>query len=184
MVDATARVYLKVPPFDHPMVIAGQGTWRWSCCWSPKLRVFRPGGWRRSGSGRGGADFEQLMPQIKVIGGRKICLPEGAALDAGHPVEIRAARASACLPWLSGQTSAMKRHRLPGVSDDHHRRTAMLSVGGEGSVEDVRAVGGIFRRGAGGMKSIAQHIPWRAHWLICPGANVILPTSLRMCPSA
>jgi threonine dehydratase len=21
-----------VPPFDHPMVIAGQAPWRWSCC--------------------------------------------------------------------------------------------------------------------------------------------------------
>ena len=32
----------RVPPFDHPMVIAGQGTRRWNCCCSrmPILTVF------------------------------------------------------------------------------------------------------------------------------------------------
>ncbi len=29
---AQQQGFTRVPPFDHPMVIAGQGTRRWSCC--------------------------------------------------------------------------------------------------------------------------------------------------------
>ncbi len=71
-----------VPPFDHPMVIAGQGT--------PALellqqdahidRVFVPVG--GGGLAAGVAVLiKQLMPQIKSDrgGGGRFCLPEGGA---------------------------------------------------------------------------------------------------------
>lgn len=79
-----------MPPFDHPMVIAGQGT--------PALellqqdahidRVFVPVG--GGGLAAGVAVLiKQLMPQIKVIAVEaedSACLK--AALDAGHPVDL------------------------------------------------------------------------------------------------
>lgn len=79
-----------VPPFDHPAVIAGQGTLAMELLQQDAHldRVFVPVG--GGGLAAGVAVLiKQLMPQIKVIGVEaedSACLR--AALDAGHPVDL------------------------------------------------------------------------------------------------
>ncbi|MCK8343002.1 pyridoxal-phosphate dependent enzyme, partial [Erwinia amylovora] len=77
--------YTFVPPFDHPRVIAGQGTLAMELLQQDAHldRVFVPVG--GGGLAAGGAVLiKQLMPQIKVIAveaADSACLQ--AALDAG-----------------------------------------------------------------------------------------------------
>ncbi|AUG99008.1 threonine ammonia-lyase, biosynthetic [Pectobacteriaceae bacterium C52] len=79
-----------VPPFDHPAVIAGQGTLAMELLQQDAHldRVFVPVG--GGGLAAGVAVLiKQLMPQIKVIGVEaedSACLR--AALDAGRPVDL------------------------------------------------------------------------------------------------
>ncbi|MGK6950161.1 threonine ammonia-lyase, biosynthetic [Citrobacter freundii] len=79
-----------VPPFDHPMVIAGQGTLALELLQQDAHldRVFVPVG--GGGLAAGVAVLiKQLMPQIKVIAVEaedSACLK--AALEAGHPVDL------------------------------------------------------------------------------------------------
>lgn len=79
-----------VPPFDHPAVIAGQGTLGMELLQQDAHldRVFVPVG--GGGLAAGVAVLiKQLMPQVKVIGVEaedSACLK--AALDAGHPVDL------------------------------------------------------------------------------------------------
>ncbi|MFE8099937.1 threonine ammonia-lyase, biosynthetic [Brenneria goodwinii] len=79
-----------LPPFDHPAVIAGQGTLAMELLQQDAHldRVFVPVG--GGGLAAGVAVLiKQLMPQIKVIGVEaedSACLR--AALDAGHPVDL------------------------------------------------------------------------------------------------
>ena len=79
-----------MPPFDHPMVIAGQGTLALELLQQDAHldRVFVPVG--GGGLAAGVAVLiKQLMPQIKVIAVEaedSACLK--AALDAGHPVDL------------------------------------------------------------------------------------------------
>ena len=79
-----------VPPFDHPMVIVGQGTLALELLQRDAHidRVFVPVG--GGGLAAGVAVLiKQLMPQIKVIAVEaedSACLK--AALDAGHPVDL------------------------------------------------------------------------------------------------
>jgi threonine dehydratase len=79
-----------VPPFDHPAVIAGQGTLAMELLQQDAHldRVFVPVG--GGGLAAGVAVLiKQLMPQIKVIGVEaedSACLR--AALDAGQPVDL------------------------------------------------------------------------------------------------
>ncbi|EKN6178734.1 threonine ammonia-lyase, biosynthetic [Yersinia enterocolitica] len=82
--------YTFVPPFDHPAVIAGQGTLAMELLQQDAHldRVFVPVG--GGGLVAGVAVLiKQLMPQIKVIGVEaedSACLR--AALDAGKPVDL------------------------------------------------------------------------------------------------
>ncbi|CNI17800.1 threonine dehydratase [Yersinia aldovae] len=82
--------YTFVPPFDHPAVIAGQGTLAMELLQQDAHldRVFVPVG--GGGLVAGVAVLiKQLMPQIKVIGVEaedSACLR--AALDAGQPVDL------------------------------------------------------------------------------------------------
>ncbi|WP_428946380.1 threonine ammonia-lyase, biosynthetic [Pantoea sp. FN060301] len=82
--------YTFVPPFDHPMVIAGQGTLAMELLQQDAHidRVFVPVG--GGGLAAGVAVLiKQLMPQIKVIAVEaedSACLK--AALEAGHPVDL------------------------------------------------------------------------------------------------
>ncbi|KEA50379.1 threonine dehydratase [Mangrovibacter sp. MFB070] len=79
-----------VPPFDHPAVIAGQGTLAMELLQQDAHidRIFVPVG--GGGLAAGVAVLiKQLMPQIKVIAVESedsACLK--AALDAGHPVDL------------------------------------------------------------------------------------------------
>ncbi|MGL9751042.1 MAG: threonine ammonia-lyase, biosynthetic [Symbiopectobacterium sp.] len=79
-----------IPPFDHPAVIAGQGTLAMELLQQDAHldRVFVPVG--GGGLAAGVAVLiKQLIPQIKVIGVEaedSACLR--AALDAGHPVDL------------------------------------------------------------------------------------------------
>lgn len=79
-----------IPPFDHPAVIAGQGTLAMELLQQDAHldRVFVPVG--GGGLAAGVAVLiKQLMPQINVIGVEaedSACLR--AALDAGHPVDL------------------------------------------------------------------------------------------------
>lgn len=99
-----------VPPFDHPMVIAGQGTLALELLQQDAHidRVFVPVG--GGGLAAGVAVLiKQLMPQIKVIAveAGRFCLPGRRRWTQA----IRwICRASACLPkaWRSN-ASAMKR---------------------------------------------------------------------------
>ncbi len=77
-----------IPPFDHPAVIAGQGTLAMELLQQDAHldRVFVPVGGLAAGVA---VLIKQLMPQIKVIGVEaedSACLR--AALDAGHPVDL------------------------------------------------------------------------------------------------
>ena len=87
---AEQRGYTFVPPFDHPAVIAGQGTLAMELLQQDAHldRVFVPVG--GGGLAAGVAVLiKQLMPQIKVIAVESedsACLK--AALDAGHPVDL------------------------------------------------------------------------------------------------
>ncbi|KKB06685.1 threonine ammonia-lyase, biosynthetic [Pantoea anthophila] len=84
------RGYTFVPPFDHPAVIAGQGTLAMELLQQDAHldRVFVPVG--GGGLAAGVAVLiKQLMPQIKVIAVESedsACLK--AALEAGHPVDL------------------------------------------------------------------------------------------------
>jgi threonine dehydratase len=79
-----------IPPFDHPAVIAGQGTLAMELLQQDAHldRIFVPVG--GGGLAAGVAVLiKQLMPQIKVIGVEAVdsaCLR--AAWDAGHPVDL------------------------------------------------------------------------------------------------
>lgn len=85
-----AQGYTFVPPFDHPAVIAGQGTLAMELLQQDAHldRVFVPVG--GGGLAAGVAVLiKQLMPQIKVIAVEaedSACLK--AALDAGEPVDL------------------------------------------------------------------------------------------------
>ncbi|EXU74675.1 threonine ammonia-lyase, biosynthetic [Erwinia mallotivora] len=87
---AEQQGYTFVPPFDHPMVIAGQGTLAMELLQQDAHidRIFVPVG--GGGLVAGVAVLiKQLMPQIKVIAVEaedSACLK--AALDAGHPVDL------------------------------------------------------------------------------------------------
>ena len=87
---AEQKGYTFVPPFDHPMVIAGQGTLAMELLQQDAHidRVFVPVG--GGGLAAGVAVLiKQLMPQIKVIAVEaedSACLK--AALEAGHPVDL------------------------------------------------------------------------------------------------
>lgn len=87
---AQEQGYTFVPPFDHPAVIAGQGTLAMELLQQDAHldRVFVPVG--GGGLVAGVAVLiKQLMPQIKVIGVEaedSACLR--AALDAGQPVDL------------------------------------------------------------------------------------------------
>lgn len=82
--------YTFIPPFDHPAVIAGQGTIGMELIQQDAHldRIFVPVG--GGGLAAGVAVLiKQLMPNIKVIGVEaedSACLT--AALEAGHPVEL------------------------------------------------------------------------------------------------
>ncbi|WP_027275413.1 threonine ammonia-lyase, biosynthetic [Leminorella grimontii] len=82
--------YTFIPPFDHPAVIAGQGTIGMELIQQDAHldRIFVPVG--GGGLAAGVAVLiKQLMPNIKVIGVEaedSACL--AAALEAGHPVEL------------------------------------------------------------------------------------------------
>ncbi len=82
--------YTFVPPFDHPAVIAGQGTLAMELLQQDAHldRVFVPVGGGGLVAGMA-VLIKQLMPQIKVIGVEaedSACLR--AALDAGKPVDL------------------------------------------------------------------------------------------------
>ena len=87
---AESQGYTFVPPFDHPAVIAGQGTLAMELLQQDAHldRIFVPVG--GGGLAAGVAVLiKQLMPQIKVIAVEaedSACLK--AALDAGHPVDL------------------------------------------------------------------------------------------------
>jgi len=87
---AQQQGYTFVPPFDHPMVIAGQGTLAMELLQQDAHidRVFVPVG--GGGLAAGVAVLiKQLMPQIKVIAVEaedSACLK--AALEAGEPVDL------------------------------------------------------------------------------------------------
>ncbi len=87
---AEQKGYTFVPPFDHPMVIAGQGTLGMELLQQDAHldRIFVPVG--GGGLAAGVAVLiKQLMPQIKVIAVEaedSACLK--AALDAGQPVDV------------------------------------------------------------------------------------------------
>jgi len=87
---AQLQGYTFVPPFDHPMVIAGQGTLAMELLQQDAHidRVFVPVG--GGGLAAGVAVLiKQLMPQIKVIAVEaedSACLK--AALEAGEPVDL------------------------------------------------------------------------------------------------
>ncbi|KGT87824.1 threonine dehydratase [Erwinia typographi] len=87
---AEQKGYTFVPPFDHPMVIAGQGTLGMELLQQDAHldRIFVPVG--GGGLAAGVAVLiKQLMPQIKVIAVEaedSACLK--AALDAGQPVDL------------------------------------------------------------------------------------------------
>ncbi|RRZ87555.1 threonine ammonia-lyase, biosynthetic [Erwinia sp. 198] len=87
---AVQKGYTFVPPFDHPMVIAGQGTLAMELLQQDAHldRIFVPVG--GGGLAAGVAVLiKQLMPQIKVIAVEaedSACLK--AALEAGEPVDL------------------------------------------------------------------------------------------------
>lgn len=87
---AAQKGYTFVPPFDHPMVIAGQGTLAMELLQQDAHldRIFVPVG--GGGLAAGVAVLiKQLMPQIKVIAVEaedSSCLK--AALEAGEPVDL------------------------------------------------------------------------------------------------
>ncbi|MGV3345747.1 threonine ammonia-lyase, biosynthetic [Enterobacteriaceae bacterium LUAb1] len=87
---AKQQGYTFVPPFDHPAVIAGQGTLAMELLQQDAHidRVFVPVGGGGLAAGIA-VLIKQLMPQIKVIAVEAedaACLK--AALDAGHPVDL------------------------------------------------------------------------------------------------
>ena len=88
--EALARGLTMVPPFDHPWIIAGQGTAGLEILdQCPDVAsVFVPIGGGGLAAGVAAA-IKQTRPQIKVIGVE----PEGAtamkqSVDAGHPVTL------------------------------------------------------------------------------------------------
>ncbi len=87
---ASTEGYTFIPPFDHPMVIAGQGSIGMELLQQcTRLnRVFVPVGGGGMAAGIA-VLIKQLMPQIKVIGVEaedSACLK--AAMLAGHPIEL------------------------------------------------------------------------------------------------
>ncbi|ELY5816633.1 threonine ammonia-lyase, biosynthetic [Cronobacter turicensis] len=89
-ISLSQQGFTYVPPFDHPAVIAGQGTLALELLQQDAHidRVFVPVG--GGGLAAGVAVLiKQLMPQIKVIAveaADSACLK--AALEAGHPVDL------------------------------------------------------------------------------------------------
>lgn len=111
-----------MPPFDHPMVIAGQGTLALELLQQDAHldRVFVPVG--GGGLAAGVAVLiKQLMPQIKVIAVEaedSACLK--AALDAGHPVDLP--RVGLFAEGVAVKRIGDETFRLCGVSRRHHHR--------------------------------------------------------------
>lgn len=107
-----------MPPFDHPMVIAGQGTLALELLQQDAHldRVFVPVG--GGGLAAGVAVLiKQLMPQIKVIAVEaedSACLK--AALDAGHPVDLP--RVGLFAEGVAVKRIGDETFRLCRVSDD------------------------------------------------------------------
>ncbi|MDF7670004.1 threonine ammonia-lyase, biosynthetic [Orbaceae bacterium ESL0721] len=88
LVKEQNRVF--IPPFDHPLVIAGQGSIAMELLQqNPKLdRIFVPVGGGGLAAGVA-AVIKQIMPSIKVIAVEPVdsaCLK--AALEAGKPVDL------------------------------------------------------------------------------------------------
>ncbi|KUQ35123.1 threonine dehydratase [Enterobacter hormaechei subsp. xiangfangensis] len=116
-----------VPPFDHPMVIAGQGTLALELLQQDAHldRVFVPVG--GGGLAAGVAVLiKQLMPQIKVIAVEaedSACLK--AALDAGHPVDLPRVGLFAELAALGHVTQAVEVHIGTGK---HVRQTLAADI--------------------------------------------------------
>ncbi|MGU0160997.1 threonine ammonia-lyase, biosynthetic [Escherichia coli] len=166
-----------VPPFDHPMVIAGQGTLALELLQQDAHldRVFVPVG--GGGLAAGVAVLiKQLMPQIKVIAVEaedSACLK--AALDAGHPVDLPRVGLFAegvAVKRIGDETFRLCQEYLDDIItvDSDAICAAMKDL-----FEDVRAVAEPSRRaGAGGMKKyIALHnIRGERLAHILSGANV------------
>lgn len=146
-----------VPPFDHPMVIAGQGTLALELLQQDAHldRVFVPVG--GGGLAAGVAVLiKQLMPQIKVIAVEaedSACLK--AALDAGHPVDLPRVGLFAegvAVKRIGDETFRLCQEYLDDIItvDSDAICAAMKDL-----FEDVRAVAGTFRcAGAGGDEKI------------------------------
>lgn len=88
---ANAQDRTFIPPFDHPLVIAGQGSIAMELIrQSPDLdRIFVPVGGGGLAAGIA-VLIKQIRPEIKVIAVEaqdSACL--NAALDAGHPVDLK-----------------------------------------------------------------------------------------------
>lgn len=150
-----------VPPFDHPMVIAGRGTLALELLQQDAHldRVFVPVG--GGGLAAGVAVLiKQLMPQIKVIAveAGRLRLPESGAgcRASGRP----AARRAVCRG--RGGEAHWRRNvpPVPGISRRYrHGGQRRYLRGDERSVRRRACGGGTLRRaGAGGHeKYIAQH---------------------------
>ncbi|SQC17364.1 threonine dehydratase biosynthetic [Klebsiella pneumoniae] len=177
-----------VPPFDHPMVIAGQGTLALELLQQDAHidRVFVPVG--GGGLAAGVAVLiKQLMPQIKVIAVEaedSACLK--AALDAGHPVDLPRVGLFAegvAVKRIGDETFRLCQEYLDDIItvDSDAICAAMKDL-----FEDVRAVAepsGALAL-AGMKKYIAQHKSAASVWLIfCPGPTST-STACATCPSA
>ncbi len=154
---AQQQGFTRVPPFDHPMVIAGQGTLALELLQQDAHldRVFVPVG--GGGLAAGVAVLiKQLMPQIKVIAVEaedSACLK--AALDAGHPVDLP--RVGLFAEGVAVKRIGDETFRLcRGVSRRYrHRRQRRYLRGDERSVRRRACGGGTLRRaGAGGDEEI------------------------------
>jgi len=108
-----------VPPFDHPWIIAGQGTVGLEIveAWPEVDTVVVPVGGGGLSSGVAAA-VRRLLPHARIIGVE----PEGAAamraaLDAGRPVRLEAVRtiADGLAPVEAG---ALTFHHLRDLADD------------------------------------------------------------------
>jgi threonine dehydratase len=88
--EAAARGLTIMPPFDHPWIIAGQGTIGLEILEQlPDVAaVYVPtsGGGLLSGVA---TSIKQLAPRVRVIGVEPACTPRMTrSLDAGHPVTV------------------------------------------------------------------------------------------------
>lgn len=145
-----------MPPFDHPMVIAGQGTLALELLQQDSHldRVFVPVG--GGGLAAGVAVLiKQLMPQIKVIAVEaedSACLK--AALEAGHPVDLPRVGLFAegvAVKRIGDETFRLCQEYLDDIVtvDSDAICAAMKDL-----FEDVRAVAELSGAGAGGDEKI------------------------------